>query len=40
MSKDIDKTTPYGDVTLKLLVYTGNVRKITSQTDPHRINWR
>ena len=40
VSKDVRKAAPYGSVTLKLLVYTGNVRKITSQRDPSRTSWR
>ena len=40
VSKDVRKAAPYGSVTLKLLVYTGNVRKITSQGDAHRKKWR
>lgn len=40
VSKDVGKAAPYGSVTLKLLVYPGNVRKITSQSDPHRTSWR
>ena len=40
VSKDVGKVASYGSVTLKLLVYTGNVRRITFQKDPNRTSWR
>ena len=43
-SRDINKTLSYGNergrrVVLKLLVFTGKVKRITQQGDPGRYSW-
>ncbi len=40
VSTDINKTLNYGDVTLKLLVWVGETRLITSQNQPDRKTWQ